>query len=183
MQGTDTRKRGSSPCCSRYAAAVGLMLGFPFVVPPPMIAAAQAPRLLLAGPPLPSKPSISAAFPYVPCLASLPRWGGSPKPPPPRAAWRHSPRPQHGGGCRLGASTAAGVRRPPSSSVVLPRLQAQYQQKTRFRYAPLRFLLELLFPCCSRFVRRPPRFPPPSSRLTHPRHPQPCPVSMYKNVQ
>lgn len=39
------------------------MLGFPFVVPPPMIAAPQALRLLLAGPPLPSKPSISAAFP------------------------------------------------------------------------------------------------------------------------
>lgn len=108
--------------------------------------------------------------------------GGAPlNPRPPKPLRGSPPVPSTARGV-VGASTAAGVRPPPSSSVVLPRLQAQSQQGARLRFAPLWSLLGLLFSCCSRFVRPPPRFRPPSSRLTHPRLPLPCPVSIRSSV-
>mgnify|MGYP006896630320 CR=1 FL=1 len=67
------------------------MLGIPFVVPPPMIAASQASRLLLAGPPLYSSPAFPPRFLICRALHRSPGGGAPLKPRPPSryAAFPH----------------------------------------------------------------------------------------------
>ena len=92
---------------------------------------------IIGGPPLPLKAQHFRRVFLICRAVHRSPFGGAPlNPRPPKPLRGSPPVPSTAGGCRLGASAAAGVRPPPSSSFVLPRLQAQTQQGRG--YAPLR---------------------------------------------
>lgn len=177
MQGTGTRKRGSSPCCSRFAAAGGLMLGFPFRGPP----LNAATRHQWGTPPLQAQHFRRVSLCAVPCIAPQ-FWGGSPKTPAPPsryAAFPPSPaRRRVSSGCvnrcRRSSSTVV-VGCPPSFAGAVPA------KKTRFRYAPLRFFAGTAFLLL--LSVRPPSSSFPSSVLAVDAPTTPAAVPRFKSLR